>query len=193
MPVLRPARHAEKRHPCISIGICQNGEQRILLRCLDHRQPLQLTVHTIMDCMLKRIYLLAWTRLGVNCPWSLRKQGVWNAPICGTLPRCGNCSINLYSRHGVLAASAPSAARKGSPVMDPGSRELQPRRAGVPQNNILHDVGVSGATGTQERRAWHRLDSRLAGGDTPREVMTGPEIGPTPSPSTPWWPRRTWA
>ena len=60
--------------------------------------------------------------------------------------------------------------------MDPGSRELQPRRAGVPQNNILHDVGVSGATGTQERRAWHRLDSRLAGGDTPREVMTGPKV-----------------
>ena len=33
--------------------------------------------------------------------------------------------------------------------MDPGSQELQPRRAGVPQNNILHDVGVSGATGAQ--------------------------------------------
>ena len=29
------------------------------------------------------------------------KRGVWNGPICGTLPRCGSCSINVYSRHGL--------------------------------------------------------------------------------------------
>ena len=50
--------------------------------------------------------------------------------------------------------------------MDPASQELQLQRAGVPLNNVYRDVGVSGTTGTQERRGWHRLNGRLAGGDT---------------------------
>ena len=50
--------------------------------------------------------------------------------------------------------------------MDPESQELQLRRAGVPWENLFRDIGVSGSTGTQERRGWHRLDARLAGGDT---------------------------
>ena len=50
--------------------------------------------------------------------------------------------------------------------MDPASQELQLRRAGVSLNNIHRDVGVSGSTGTRERRAWHQLNDRLAGGDT---------------------------
>ena len=50
--------------------------------------------------------------------------------------------------------------------MDPTSQELQLRRAGVPLENIFRDVGVSGSTGTRERRGWHRLNGRLAGGDT---------------------------
>ena len=50
--------------------------------------------------------------------------------------------------------------------MDPASQELQLRRAGVPLNNIHRDVGVSGSTGTRERRAWHQLNARLASGDT---------------------------
>ena len=50
--------------------------------------------------------------------------------------------------------------------MDPASQQLQLQRAGVPLNNIHRDVGVSGTTGTQERRGWHRLSGRLAGGDT---------------------------
>ena len=54
----------------------------------------------------------------------------------------------------------------GVPLMDPASQELQLRRAGVPLANIHRDVGVSGTTGTQERRGWHQLDGRLAGGDT---------------------------
>ena len=54
----------------------------------------------------------------------------------------------------------------GVPLMDPASHELQLRRAGVPLANIHRDVGVSGTTGTQERRGWHQLDGRLAGGDT---------------------------
>ena len=43
--------------------------------------------------------------------------------------------------------------------MDPESQELQLRRAGVPWENLFRDVGVSGSTGTQERRGWHRLDN----------------------------------
>ena len=50
--------------------------------------------------------------------------------------------------------------------MDPASQEFQLRRAGVPLDCIHRDVGVSGTTGTQERRGWHRLNGRLAGGDT---------------------------
>ena len=50
--------------------------------------------------------------------------------------------------------------------MDPESQELRLRRSGVPWENLFRDVGVSGSTGTQERRGWHRLNGRLAGGDT---------------------------
>ena len=50
--------------------------------------------------------------------------------------------------------------------MDPASQELQLQRAGVPRDSIHRDVGVSGSTGTQQRQGWHRLNVRLAGGDT---------------------------
>ena len=56
--------------------------------------------------------------------------------------------------------------QEGVPGMDPASQELQLRRAGVPLSNIHRDVDVSGTTGTQEGRGWHRLNGRLAGGDT---------------------------
>ena len=56
--------------------------------------------------------------------------------------------------------------QEGVPGMDPTSQELQLRRAGVPLDHIHRDVGVSGTTGTQDRRGWHRLNGRLAGGDT---------------------------
>ena len=56
--------------------------------------------------------------------------------------------------------------QEGVPGMDPASQELQLRRVGVPLDHIHRGVGVSGTTGTQERRGWHRLNGRLAGGDT---------------------------
>ena len=56
--------------------------------------------------------------------------------------------------------------QEGVPGMDPASQELQLRRSGVPLGNIHRDVGVSGSTGTRERRAWHQLNARLSGGDT---------------------------
>ena len=56
--------------------------------------------------------------------------------------------------------------QEGVPGMDPVSQEIQLHRAGVPLDCIHRAVGVSGATGTQERRGWYRLNGRLAGGDT---------------------------
>ena len=50
--------------------------------------------------------------------------------------------------------------------MDPTSQGLQLRRAGVPQFNIHRDIGVSVATGTDQRHGWHRLDGGLSVGDT---------------------------
>ena len=50
--------------------------------------------------------------------------------------------------------------------MDPATQELQLRRSGVPLDHIYRDVGVSRATGTNQRRGWHSLDARIAGGDT---------------------------
>ena len=50
--------------------------------------------------------------------------------------------------------------------MDPTSQELQLQRAGVRLDHVYRDVGISGTTGTQERKGWHRLNGRLAGGDT---------------------------
>ena len=56
--------------------------------------------------------------------------------------------------------------QEGVAGMDPATQEGQLRRVGVPQKNIFRNVGISGTTGTQQRRGWHALDSRLAGGDT---------------------------
>ena len=50
--------------------------------------------------------------------------------------------------------------------MDPFSQELRLREAGVQRDNVYRDIGVSGATGTDQRQGWHRLDGRLSGGDT---------------------------
>ena len=50
--------------------------------------------------------------------------------------------------------------------MDPFSQELRLREAGVQRDNVYRDIGVSGATRTDQRPGWHRLDGRLSGGDT---------------------------
>ena len=56
----------------------------------------------------------------------------------------------------------------------------------MPLANVHRDVGVSGTTGTQERRAWHQLNARLAGDDT-LVVVASDRIGrrwpPPPGPS----------
>ena len=56
--------------------------------------------------------------------------------------------------------------QEGVAGMDPFSQEIRLREAGVQRDHIVRDVGVSGATGTDQRRGWHSLDGRLSGGDT---------------------------
>ena len=114
-----------------------------------------------MDCSAQ------WrARNGGGLTRPCHKRGVWNTLTCGTLSRCGSCSINLYSRHGLdlwLHPHQPPAPGGG-----PGHVASQVQLLGgdVPGTNIHRDVGVSGTTGTQGRQGWHQLDGRLAGGDT---------------------------
>ena len=49
---------------------------------------------------------------------------------------------------------------------DPETQRQQLLAAGVALSRIFQDVGVSGTSGTNSRRGWHSLDSRLAPGDT---------------------------
>ena len=42
--------------------------------------------------------------------------------------------------------------------MDPFSQEFWIREAGVQRDNVYRDIGVSGATGTDQRHGWHRLE-----------------------------------
>ena len=56
--------------------------------------------------------------------------------------------------------------QEGVAGMDPSSQELRLREAGVQRDNVYRDIGVSGATRTDQRPGWHRLDGRLSGGDT---------------------------
>ncbi len=49
---------------------------------------------------------------------------------------------------------------------DAETQRQQLLAAGVRLSRIYHDVGVSGTSGSNSRRAWHSLDSRLVQGDT---------------------------
>jgi hypothetical protein len=49
---------------------------------------------------------------------------------------------------------------------DPETQRQQLLAAGVALSHIYQDVGVSGTSGTNSRRGWHSLDTRLAQGDT---------------------------
>ena len=75
--------------------------------------------------------------------------------------------------------------QEGVPGMNPASQELQLRGAGVTRDNIYRDVGVSGTTGTNQRRGWHALDGRLAGGDTWLSSPSTASVGPGRTPSGP--------
>ena len=65
--------------------------------------------------------------------------------------------------YGYIRTSRRQAqGRSGS---DPEAQVLQLRDAGVPPDLIYRDVGISGAIGTNSRKAWRALSARLAPGD----------------------------
>ena len=66
--------------------------------------------------------------------------------------------------YGYVRTSRPRVSElSGS---DPETQRQQLLAAGVALSQIYQDVGVSGTSGTNSRRAWHSLDSLLAPGDT---------------------------
>ena len=66
--------------------------------------------------------------------------------------------------YGYVRTSRPRVSElSGS---DPETQRQQLLAAGVALSHIYQDVGVSGTSGTNRRRAWHSLDSLLAPGDT---------------------------
>ena len=54
---------------------------------------------------------------------------------------------------------------QGQSGSDPEAPVLQLRDAGVPSDLIYRDVGISGATGTNSRKAWRPLNARVSPGD----------------------------
>ncbi len=54
---------------------------------------------------------------------------------------------------------------QGQSGRDPEAQVLQLRDAGVPADLVYRDVGISGATGTNSRKAWRTLTARLGPGD----------------------------
>ena len=48
----------------------------------------------------------------------------------------------------------------------PSARNSGSARPAFRGTTSYRDIGVSGATGTDQRQGWHRLDGRLSGGDT---------------------------
>ena len=66
--------------------------------------------------------------------------------------------------YGYVRTSRPRVSElSGS---DPKTQRQQLLAAGVALTHIYQDVGVSGTSGTNSRRGWHSLDSRLAQGGT---------------------------
>ena len=66
-----------------------------------------------------------------------------------------------------MATSAPAAP--GSPSWRAAIRKPNASRCWLPAwrfSHIYQDIGVSGTSGTNSRRGWHSLESRLAQGDT---------------------------
>ena len=107
---------------------------------------------------------------GVPRSWfqAFRKLGAWNTPESLSFPHCGDHAINLYSRHGADLRLHPHQPGPpgGRPRHGPRLPGAAAPKGQSPLGNIFRDVGVSGTTGTQERRGWHRLNDRRAGSDT---------------------------
>ena len=66
--------------------------------------------------------------------------------------------------YGYVRTSCPRVSElSGS---DPETQRQQLLAAGVSLCHIYQDVDVSGTSGTNSRKGWHSLDSRLSQGDT---------------------------
>ena len=66
--------------------------------------------------------------------------------------------------YGYVRTSRPRVSELAG--SDPETQRQQMLAAGVALSHIYQDVGVSGNSGTNSRRGWHSLESRLAQGDT---------------------------
>ena len=61
--------------------------------------------------------------------------------------------------YGYVHTSRPGVSELAG--SDPETQRQQSLAAGVALSHIYQDVGVSGTSGTNSRRGWHSLDSRL--------------------------------
>ena len=66
--------------------------------------------------------------------------------------------------YGYVRTSRPRVSELAG--SDPETQRQQLLAAGVALSHIYQDVGVSGTSGTNSRRGWHSLESRLGQGDT---------------------------
>ena len=66
--------------------------------------------------------------------------------------------------YGYVRTSRPRVSELAG--SDPETQRQQMLAAGVALSHIYQDVGVSGTSGTNSRRGWHSLESRMAQGDT---------------------------
>ena len=66
--------------------------------------------------------------------------------------------------YGYVRTSRPRVSELAG--SDPETQRQQLLAAGVALSHIYQDIGASGTSGTNSRRGWHSLDSRLAEGDT---------------------------
>ena len=66
--------------------------------------------------------------------------------------------------YGYVRTSRPRVSEQSG--SDTETQRQQLMAAGVVLSHIYQDVGVSGTSGTNSRRGWHSLNSRLTQGDT---------------------------
>ena len=70
----------------------------------------------------------------------------------------------LPDTYGYVRTSRPRVSEQSG--SDTETQRQQLMAAGVVLSHIYQDVGVSGTSGTNSRRGWHSLNSRLTQGDT---------------------------
>ena len=106
------------------------------------------------------VHKRAFVTLGHNSP-PPACSGLGHKGITQSTPIGGRAIPEVY---GYVRISRPRVSDlSGS---DPETQRQQLLAAGVALSHIYQDIGVSGTSGTNSRRGWHSLHSRLAQGDT---------------------------